>query len=343
MLFKRLKQKIERKLLHLWQEKTGLTKSLRPLSWLYCTIIFFRKLAYRLNFKKTEKLPVPVIVVGNLTVGGTGKTPLVIWLANFLKDNGFKPGIISRGYGGKARHWPQQVRPDSDPYAAGDESVLIARRTHCPMAVGPERIVAGKELLHYHPDCNVIISDDGLQHLALDRDIEIVVVDGERRFGNEYCLPAGPLREPVKRISKVDFVVTNGVAAKDEYAMKYSASHYNNILDESKSKPLEDLKGKAIHAVAGIGNPDRFFKKLKGLGAKIIPHDFPDHHMYEEDDLKFEDKNDVVMTEKDAVKCKRYADKKHWFIPITAELQDKFGQAILKKLKETESNGSKTT
>jgi len=338
-LLKQLRRKIELKLLLTWQNKNGLAKVLRPLSWLFCFIVYCRKLAYRLKLKHTEKLAVPVIVVGNLTVGGTGKTPLVIWLADFLKKNGYKPGILCRGYGGKARHWPQQVRPDSDPVAAGDEPVLISKRTGCPMAAGPDRITAGKALLHYHPQVNVIISDDGLQHYALDRDIEIAVIDGARRFGNEYCLPAGPLREPVKRLEKVDLVVTNGVAAKDEYAMRYQAVHFCQLLNESQTRPLQELKGLDIHAVAGIGNPERFFAQLEEYGAIVTPHAYSDHHAYQPDDIEFGDNKNIVMTEKDAVKCRRYANERHWYIPVTAELEAKFGTELLKLLRETGSNG----
>lgn len=338
-MFKQLRRKLEHKLLLTWQEKSGLAKFLRPLSWLFCFIVFCRRMAYRLRFKSTEKLAVPVIVVGNITVGGTGKTPLVIWLAGFLKSQGYKPGIVCRGYGGKARHWPQQVRPDSDPVAAGDEAVLISRRTTCPMAVGPDRVTAGKELLHYHPECNVIISDDGLQHYALDRDIEIVVIDGMRRFGNEYCLPAGPLREPVSRLEKVDLIVTNGVAGKDEHAMKYNSSQFCNLSDETNCRSLDELKDMDVHAVAGIGNPQRFFEQLQAQGARLTPHAFPDHHYYLPEELDFSDDKNVVMTEKDAVKCKRYANVNHWFIPITAELQDKFSNELMKLLKESGSDG----
>lgn len=337
-MFKRLKRKIELKMLQTWQQKTGLARFLRPLSWLYCSIVFIRRVAYRLHIKKTNKLAVPVIVVGNLTVGGTGKTPLVIWVAGFLKEQGYKPGIICRGYGGKARHWPQQVRPDSDPVATGDEAVLISRRTGCPMAAGPERISAGEELLHYHPECDVIISDDGLQHYAMARDIEIAVIDGSRRFGNEFCLPAGPLREPVKRIEKVDLVVTNGIAAKDEYAMQYKAGEVCNLLDESQCKPLDEFKGKPIYAMAGIGNPDRFFSQLDEQGMTVVPHAFSDHQAYQAEDLEFEENYPVIMTEKDAVKCRRYAGEQHWYIPITADLQESFGKDLLALLKEKTTN-----
>ena len=334
-----LKHKLELKLFQIWQSKQGVAKFLRPISWLYCAIVYCRRLAYTLKLKKTDKISAPVIVIGNLTVGGTGKTPLVTWLANYLKDHGYRPGIISRGYGGKARHWPQQVRPDGDPYAVGDEAILISKRTHAPMAVGPERLVSGQELLRYHPTCNVVISDDGLQHYALHRDIEVAVIDGKLRFGNGYCLPAGALREPEKRISTVDFVVANGEAQQDEYAMRYSLTHACNLLDATQNVTLDQFKGKEVHAVAGIGNPGRFFDQLTELGIKVIAHPFPDHYFYVEPDLVFEDKKPVLMTEKDAVKCKRFARADFWYVPVSVEVQEVFGKKILEKLKEIQANG----
>lgn len=328
------KRKLEFKLFQIWQNKQGPAKFLRPLSWLYCFIVICRRWAYMAKIKKTETIPAPVIVIGNLTVGGTGKTPLVTWLSNYLKDHGYKPGIISRGYGGKARHWPQQVRPDGDPVAVGDEAILISKRTGCPMAVGPERLVSGRELLHYHPSCNVIISDDGLQHYALYRDIEVAVIDGKLRFGNEYCLPAGALREPLNRLKKVDFIVANGESQEDEFTMRYSISHACNILNPKDVMPLEKFAGKQVHAIAGIGNPDRFFTQLAERGIEVIAHPFPDHYFYQEADLVFADDKPVLMTEKDAVKCKRIGKNNHWYIPITVEVQETFGKAILEKLKE---------
>ena len=333
------KQKLEFKLFNIWQNKQGAAKFLRPISWLYCTVIFFRRLAYLLKIKKTERVAAPVIIVGNLTVGGTGKTPLVTWLTNYLKEHGYQPGIISRGYGGKARHWPQQVRPDGDPVAVGDEAILISKRTNCPMAVGPERLVSGRELLHYHPACNVIISDDGLQHYALHRDIEVAVIDGTLRFGNGYCLPAGALREPIKRLKKVDFIVVNGQAENDEYGMRYNITEACNLQNASQRQPLEQFKGKQVHAIAGIGHPDRFFNQLSEMGIDVIAHPFSDHYFYKEDDLNFDDELPVLMTEKDAVKCSRFAKKHHWFVPVTVDVQETFGKAILDKLKEIQSHG----
>ena len=334
-----LKRRLEFKLFQIWQSQQGAAKVLRPVSWLYCAVVVSRRMLYLLKFKKIEKVSAPVIVIGNLTVGGTGKTPLVTWLTNYLKGHGYRPGIISRGYGGKARHWPQQVRPDGDPVAVGDEAILISKRTACPMAVGPERVISGQELLHYHPACNIIISDDGLQHYALHRDIEVAVIDGKLRFGNGYCLPAGALREPITRLSKVDFIVANGKAEEGEYAMHYKINDAYSLQNPASSRPLEQFKGQVVHAIAGIGHPDRFFTQLTELGMDVITHPFPDHYFYREEELEFGDTNPVLMTEKDAVKCKRFAKPHHWYVPVTVEVQEAFGEAILKKLKEIQSNG----
>lgn len=318
-----------------WYSKNTLTHVLRPLSLLFCGIVAIRKALYSLKIFKQIKLDVPVIVVGNITVGGTGKTPLVIWTAKYLKESGFTPGIISRGYMGKAKSWPQQVRPDSDPVIVGDEAILISRQAKCPMAVGPNRIEAGLALLKYS-DCDVIISDDGLQHYALQRSIEVVVVDGVRRFGNGYCLPAGPLRESVNRIDKADFIVTNGIAKQGEYAMRYSGKELVNLLDPESKLMLSEYKGKKVHAVSAIGNPQRFFDYLRSQGLDIIEHSFPDHYMYLKSDITFDDNLAVLMTEKDAVKCQRYEIKNCWYLPIDVEMKKEFGLKLLNKIGESD-------
>jgi tetraacyldisaccharide 4'-kinase len=263
------------------------------------------------------------VVVGNITVGGTGKTPLVIELAELLIRTGYRPGIVSRGYRGKARSWPQQVRPDSDPVMVGDEPVLITRRTGCPMAVGPDRVAAGQALIQYH-DCDIIISDDGLQHYKLKRNIEIAVIDGTRRFGNGFCLPAGPLREPVKRLHEVDFRFTNGTAANDEILMQYKIMDLVSMNDTVKRCNLSEFKGKQVHAIAGIGNPQRFFDQLRTSGLGVIEHSFPDHHEYLRKDITFNDNLPVIMTEKDAVKCFRYHSENMWYLPVATTLPKNF-------------------
>ncbi|MDD1613525.1 MAG: tetraacyldisaccharide 4'-kinase, partial [Methylococcaceae bacterium] len=204
-----MKKTLTRWATDIWYKDPFIGVWLMPLGFLFSDAVRFSKFLYRLGVLKTHTLSVPVILVGNITVGGTGKTPLIVWLAGFLKDSGFKPGIISRGYGGQAESWPQSVTADSDAKNIGDEALLIAKQTGCPMAVGPSRVDAANSLLG-QADCNVILSDDGLQHYSLNRDIEVAVIDGERRFGNGYCLPAGPLREPIERLHSVDFIIVNG-------------------------------------------------------------------------------------------------------------------------------------
>ncbi|MEE9552156.1 MAG: tetraacyldisaccharide 4'-kinase, partial [Gammaproteobacteria bacterium] len=216
-----------------------------------------RRLIYQSGLLPVQRAPVPVIIVGNISIGGTGKTPLVIWLANYLKQNGFNPGIISRGYGGAAKFWPQQVRGDSDPHMVGDEPVIIARRTRCPVAVSPNRYSAIEGLIK-HKQCDIIISDDGLQHLAMARDIEIVVIDGIRRFGNKRCLPAGPLRESAHRLKKIDMIVSYGLPGKGEHHMEYIPLPLRLLIDEEKQCDLDQFKKNTVHAVAGTGYPARF-------------------------------------------------------------------------------------
>jgi tetraacyldisaccharide 4'-kinase len=314
-----------------WYAKSWLSHALWPLSWLYCAVVTLRRLAYQLGVLRVRRMPVPVIVVGNLSVGGTGKTPLVTALVDVLRSRGYLPGIVSRGYRGKARQWPQQVRADSDPVIVGDEAVLLARRTGCPMAVAPSRVAAARALLKY-AHCDVIVADDGLQHYALGRDVEILVVDGIRRFGNGRCLPAGPLREPKYRAARVDLVVTNGLAAAHEYTMRYEGTELYNIGDPSLRQPLSAFAGKTAHAVAGIGHPSRFFSTLQKAGLKLKTHPFPDHHEYRASDVQFGDGYPVIMTEKDAVKCRRFETADHWYLPVDAELPERFFDTVIQIL-----------
>jgi len=314
-----------------WYNKGFITLILAPVSWLYCFVAVTRRFAYQVKLLKTHHIPVPVIIVGNITAGGTGKTPLVTWLVELLRANGYSPGIVSRGYGGAARNWPQQVRVDSDPRMVGDEAVLLAHRCQCPMAVGPRRVDAALALLE-HKDVDIIVADDGLQHYALGRDVEIAVVDGVRRFGNGKCLPAGPLREPRKRMKSVDIAVTNGVPGPREYGMALKPGPVQNLVDSRQSHLLSSFANisKKVHAVAGIGNPDRFFQQLKDHGLEIIEHPFPDHYMYEHEDFQFDDDLPVLMTEKDAVKCRSFADKRYWVVPVDAKVDERIIPLILR-------------
>ncbi len=316
-----------------WYKDPFIGTWLMPLGFLFSDAVRFRRFLYRIGVLKKHKLPVPVIVVGNITVGGTGKTPLIIWLARLLKEAGYKPGIISRGYGGRAESWPQWVDSQSDAARVGDEAMLIAKQTACPMAVGPLRVDAARLLLE-QSDCNVILSDDGLQHYALARDIEIAVIDGERRFGNGYCLPAGPLREPINRLESVDFRIVNGEQAEDnEFAMQLVGDQAVNLAD-GQYQPLQAFRGVQCHAVAGIGNPDRFFHLLAKAGLTCENHSFPDHYAFKQRDITFNDDAPVLMTEKDAVKCTAFAGQQHWAVPVTAVLAPGFSEQLLKVLGE---------
>lgn len=324
----------------LWYGKHPLSLLLAPLGWLYKFYMHTRRLAYKAGLLPVKRVRVPVIIVGNITAGGTGKTPLVIWLADFLKKNNFRPGIVSRGYGGAARHWPQQVRPDSDPHMVGDEPVVIARHTACPVAASPDRYAAVVQLLE-HADCNIIICDDGLQRNALARDIEIAVVDSVRRFGNGRCLPAGPLRESISRLRSVDMVVCNGFPGHGEYPMEYVAESLHSLVDPYREISIESFKYKTIHAVAGIGHPARFFRMLRSCGLSIIEHEFPDHYHFKRQDIHFNDDLPVVMTEKDAVKCTPFAGEHHWFLGIDVRMNTVFEHRFTKLLKDI-TNGQKT-
>ncbi|MCI0400878.1 MAG: tetraacyldisaccharide 4'-kinase [Gammaproteobacteria bacterium] len=320
----------------IWYGKHPLGLALAPLAWIYRLGVALRRQAYVMGLMTTHPLPVPVVVVGNITVGGTGKTPLVIWIANFLKEHNYKPGIVARGYGGAARHWPQQVRPDSDPAVVGDEALVLARQTRCPVAVGPDRYAAAEALIKYSGS-NIIVSDDGLQHLTLGRDIEIAVIDGIRRHGNRRCLPAGPLREPLTRLKSVDLLVTNGLADRGEFAMQYVAQPFRSIKDDRIERPIDSFRAQSVHAIAAIGHPARFFSMLRSKGLRLIKHVFPDHHVYAKDDICFDDGLPVVMTEKDAVKCKRFAGPEHWYMAIEAKLPDVFGYRLLSLLKRVKN------
>ncbi len=317
-----------------WYKEMYISAWFMPLSMLYVDAIRLRRFLYRIGVFKKTKLPVPVVIVGNITVGGTGKTPLVIWMVELLRQHGYKPGVISRGYSGAANKTPQAVTVDSDPALVGDEAVVLVRRCDCPVVVGADRVAAARQLLASNA-CDVIVSDDGLQHYALQRDVEIVVIDGERRFGNGYCLPVGPLREPPERIKQVDLVVVNGgnELPEDHYAMRCRGDQLVNLLSGER-KSLADFKGLDCHAVAAIGNPSRFFAQLVSSGINCDTHAFPDHHAFVPADLKFNDDKPLLMTEKDAVKCHAFAQANHWYLPVSAELAEAFSQQLLTLLKD---------
>ncbi len=311
-----------------WYKDPFIGVWLFPLGFIFSDIVRFRKFLYQVGVLKIHRLPVPVVIVGNITVGGTGKTPLIIWMATLLKEAGYQPGIISRGYGGHADIWPQSVNANSQAEIVGDEAVLLAKQTGCPVVVGPLRIDDAKQLLR-EANCTIILSDDGLQHYALHRDIEIAVIDGERRFGNGYCLPAGPLREPISRLQSVDLIIVNGEKYEDnEYSMRLVGDTAINMVT-SEQKPLAEFSDVECYAIAGIGNPERFFKLLAAAGLSCKTRSFPDHYPFEAGDILFSDNKPVLMTEKDAVKCTSFASEQHWYVPVTAVPEPQFAEQLL--------------
>ncbi|MDP9065276.1 MAG: tetraacyldisaccharide 4'-kinase [Pseudomonadota bacterium] len=289
---------------------------LMPLTAVFWSASTLRRAAYARGFLRSRGPSCPVIVVGNLTVGGTGKTPLVCWLVARLSDRGYRPGVVSRGYRGTSRG-SRRVSCVDDPRVVGDESVLIARRTGAPVAIGRDRPAAADLLAQL--GCDVIVSDDGLQHYALARDCEIVVLDGARGVGNGWVLPAGPLREMPDRLQTVDAVVVNGGEPGRDHAhhMRLEADCAVPVIGGA-SRLLSDFAGESVHAVAGIGNPQRFFKMLRAHGIDVIPRPLDDHAPLRRADIEFADDKSVLMTEKDAVKCGAFADSRHWYVPVTA-------------------------
>jgi tetraacyldisaccharide 4'-kinase len=325
-----------------WYGITPLHLLLLPLSLLFGLLAATRRLFYRLGIYRSEKLPVPVVVVGNITVGGSGKTPLAIWLAEQLQDAGWHPGIISRGYRGSAdaaqSPSPQEVSPDSSPTETGDEPLLMAQRRLCPVWIGRDRPAAARALLAAHPECDVIISDDGMQHYRLQRDAEIAVVDGHRRFGNGFLLPAGPLREPPSRLASVDAVVVNGgvddasAGSGKGFSMQLHGELFHNLANPEITRRAGDFNGARLHALAGIGHPERFFRHLESLGLSIARHPLLDHHRYTPADLAVEGADAILMTEKDAVKCASFADEKCWVLRVDAQVDPALAQLIIRKI-----------
>jgi tetraacyldisaccharide 4'-kinase len=271
-------------------------------------------------------------VVGNLTVGGSGKTPLVIWIAEFLKSKGWAPGIVSRGYGSTATA-RRAATIASKAEEVGDEPILLSRRSGCPVWVGADRLAVIAALRAKHPEVDVLILDDGLQHYRVRRDVEVAVMDS-RGVGNGWLLPAGPLREPARRLGKVDAVVANGFDRPGWFAMKLQGETFHRMTDSNDRRPAAAFAGQKVHAVAGIGDPNRFFLHLVKLGLKPVPHPFPDHHPFQAKDLDFGEAAQVVMTEKDAVKLRHAARPDWWVLPVTARLDPAFGDFLLGKLDE---------
>lgn len=310
---------------------------LLPLSALFSAVSGVRRMAYRHGLAQAERLPVPVIVVGNLVAGGAGKTPLTLWLVERLRERGWRPGIVSRGYGSAAAA-PRLVAAGDAAMDCGDEPLLLARRGGVPVAVARDRAAAGRALLAAHPECNVLLADDGLQHYRLARDVEIVVFD-PRGAGNGWLLPAGPLREPLGRLASVDAVVLNGGAALPglppsvpTYTMQLAGQRFVSLADPGRSCTAEALAGRSLHAYAGIGDPRRFFAHLAGLGLEVVEHPFPDHHSFTAADFVPAAGGVVLLTEKDAVKCAGLIAGEAWVLPVSAELSPGLIERIVEKI-----------
>lgn len=322
-----------------WQARGPCAQLLRPLS------VLFGALARRRRAStQPRRLPVPVIVVGNIAVGGSGKTPVVDWLAGVLRAAGHRPGIVSRGHGGRlsAQGGVARVPAAGDPAHYGDEPVLLARLTGCPLVIGRDRPAAACELLRLHPECDVLIADDGMQHYRLARDIEIAVVD-DATLGNRLLLPAGPLREPLSRLGEVDLVLAHGEPGADViaaagavpvFAMRLAGGDLAAVDGSGRRRPAGALRGRRVHAVAGIGRPQRFFDQLAAEGIVVVPHPFADHHRFEAADLAFGDALPILMTAKDAVKCRAFAPADCWEYPVRAQIGSGAAERILEKLED---------
>lgn len=326
---------LARWLQRLWFEQRRLSPALwllLPLAWLFPLLAWLNR-----RLTAAERLPVPVIVVGNITVGGAGKTPLTIALARQLSARGWRPGIVSRGYGGAAAD-PRPVTASALPGEVGDEPILLARRSGVPVWVGRNRAAAGRALLAAHPEVNVVLCDDGLQHYRLARDVELAVFDG-RGAGNGWRLPLGPLREPLSRLATVDAVVCNGAPddridlSIPQFDMRLQADLFYRLDDAEQTCDAASLQGKKLHALAGIGDPGRFFRTLAALGLVFEAHPFPDHHAYAVADLAFAGDGILLMTEKDAVKCAGLTAGETWVLPVEAELPPALIDLILEKLR----------
>jgi tetraacyldisaccharide 4'-kinase len=322
-----------------WYNAAIWLQILRPVSWLFRIVVFVRRQLY-LKKRATHVSNIPIIVVGNISVGGAGKTPLLMALAAELKRRGHRVGIVSRGYGGNTKHYPLLVSNKTVVAESGDEPAMLAQRLDLPVVVDPQRVRAIQFLSDSHEyHCDVILSDDGLQHYAMPRDIEILVVDAERGFGNGLCLPAGPLREPLSRLHSVDFLVANGIDVMHKLPKRHSftcmtlkPSACVHVSTGERVNVDTFFRRQLVHAVAGIGNPQRFFQALKDLGLQVIEHPFPDHYIYIPKDLDFGDALPVLMTEKDAVKCKNIPLRNAWYLEVNAVLPDSFYALVVERL-----------
>lgn len=314
-----------------------------PLSLLVCLVARLKRLLYQLGIRKQTRIPVPLIVIGNLSVGGAGKTPLVAYLADLLRKEGYRPGILSRGYKGSASQWPQNVVASSDPDQVGDEPVMLAQLTGCPVVAGPDRVASARKLTGAH-QCNLIISDDGFQHLQLARDIDILVFDTQRGegLGNGWCLPSGPLRESAATRKYADMQVMHGVTTgkvvPNSFSMSLKPGRMYALNNRKKKADYRTLQQQPLHAIAGIGRPERFFESLRTAGLTVIEHPFDDHHHYTAADLQFDDQYGLVTTEKDAIKLAAIETSKTvWVLPVQAILEQGFRVQLLTLLEKNKA------
>lgn len=317
-----------------WYSGARPTLGMRLLEPVYRSVVALRRGAYRCGLLRSHALPVPVLVVGNITAGGTGKTPLTIALVQSLGALGWTPGVVSRGHGG-SEHGPALLGTDPDPGRFGDEPCLMRQAGCGIVAVGRDRPAAAR--LAIEAGANLVIADDGLQHYALARDAEICVIDGQRRFGNGRMLPAGPLREPLARLGRVDWRVCNGgVPQADEIPMQLQGDAAVGLVGGER-QPLSGFAGQAVHAVAGIGNPQRFFDSLREHGLQVLEHPFPDHHAWRPGELDFADGLPVLMTDKDAIKCRGMELRDAWRVPVRAGLPREFVLTLDAHLQEVQA------
>jgi tetraacyldisaccharide 4'-kinase len=329
-----------------WSKLGGGALILLPFTAVFAALVAVRRRLYLSRLLPSWRAPVPVVVIGNITVGGTGKTPLAIEIIDILQRRGWTPGVVARGYGRvpSREHDPRgvvRVYPDiATPELFGDEPVLIARRSRVPVYISPDRPAAARALLDAHPEVNVLVSDDGLQHYALARDVEIAVVDAQRRFGNGLMLPSGPLREPVSRLAHVDAVVVNGghtdnIPGNPQFTMRLGGERFVSLVGNQELSPQEfalAARGRPVAAIAGIGNPERFFEHLAALGVVARSRAFADHHAFQAKELKLPGAEIVLMTEKDAVKCAAFADARMWFMRVAAQLPPEFDDFLLTRI-----------
>ena len=333
-----LRYTLERGLNHLWYHNSPWAGLLLPFSLLYCPVVYVRRKLYLSGLLHSERLPVPVIVVGNLSAGGAGKTPFVIWLADFLgQQTDYRIGLLSSGYRAEQAAQPVMVDADSDPVAVGDEAVLLAKKTALPVCAGRNRLAAGRQLLQH--GCNLILCDDGLQHYRLQRDVEIAVIDAQREYGNGHCLPAGPLREPRSRLDSVDLKIYHTTAPDSRLSIQSSCRRAWSLADNGLIKPLADFRGQTVYAVAGIAHPENFFNCLRQAGLTVLERAFPDHHRYHRRDLHFAGEKPVLMTEKDAVKCRLFSLANSWAVPLETEAVSGVEAAVLTLLSNIQQRG----